>query len=130
MFLASSQSSSDPMNALIIDDESDICYLLSTILKQKNISVTFAGSITEADLLLKNGTGPGLIFLDNHLPDGMGMDYISKLKKDFPHSKIIMITAHDTTLDRENARYRGVDSFIGKPFSKETVFKTVDRFRE
>jgi DNA-binding NtrC family response regulator len=40
--------------ALIVDDETDICYLLSNILKQKNIQTSFAGSLSEADKMLQS----------------------------------------------------------------------------
>jgi two-component system, OmpR family, response regulator len=112
--------------ALIIDDETDICFLLSGILKQKNFQTTMAGSLSEAQKIIDNETEPAVIFLDNHLPDGFGVNYISTLKKKFPSSIVIMITAHDTVADREKATAQGVDYFIGKPFSKELIFKTLE----
>lgn len=114
------------INALIIDDETDICYLLSSILKHRNVKASFAGSLSEADNLLRENSPPPLIFLDNHLPDGRGIDYISTLKKKFPSTKIVMITAHDTLSDRQKAQQEGADFFIGKPFTKETIYKTLD----
>ncbi len=116
----------DRIKALIVDDEIDICYLLGSILRQKNIQTAFAGSLIEADKILAREAAPLLIFLDNHLPDGMGMNYVSKLKKNHPLSKIVMITAYDNISDRENALFEGVDFFIGKPFSRESVYKALD----
>jgi two-component system, OmpR family, response regulator len=112
--------------ALIIDDETDICFLLSGILKQKNFQTAMAGSLSEAQKIIENETEPAVIFLDNHLPDGFGVNYISTLKKKFPSSIVVMITAHDTVADREKAAAQGVDYFIGKPFSKELIFKTLE----
>ena len=117
------------VKALIVDDESDICYLLSSILKQKNVHASFAGSLSEADKALQ-GTTPPIIFLDNHLPDGLGINYVHKLKEKFPATKVVMITAHDNMSDREKAYTEGVDYFIGKPFSKETIFKTIDQLNQ
>jgi DNA-binding response OmpR family regulator len=114
------------IKALIVEDEIDICYLLSSILKQKNIQSTFAGSLSEADRILQENSPPRIIFLDNYLPDGFGINHISKLKKKFPATKIVMMTAHDNVSDREKARLEGVDFFIGKPFSRELVFQTID----
>jgi two-component system, OmpR family, response regulator len=111
---------------LIIDDETDICYLLSSILRQKNYSTVFAGSLAEAEKHLEGETGYSVIFLDNHLPDGFGVNYITTLKEKCPNSIIVMITAHDTIADRNKAQEKGVDFFIGKPFSKETIFKTIE----
>ena len=114
------------LTALIIDDETDICFLLSSILKQRNYQTVFARSLSEAEEILANGTDHSVIFLDNHLPDGLGVNNINRIKLKCPSSRIIMITAHDTTSDREKAQNEGVDSFIGKPFSKEIIFKTLE----
>ena len=112
---------------LIIDDERDICYLLGSMLKQKEIQAVFASSLLEADNILKHNEEFAFIFLDNHLPDGLGVNYIKRIKKNCPSCKVIMITAHDNQTDREKASIEGADFFIGKPFSRELIFKTIDR---
>ena len=114
------------MKALIIDDESDICYLLSTLLKQKNLEAEYVNTLSEAALALKKAP-PELIFLDNHLPDGLGMDFIEYIKKHYPSVKIIMITAHDTSTDMVKALESGVDYFIPKPFTRDIIYKAVEK---
>jgi two-component system OmpR family response regulator len=114
-----------PPFALIVDDETDICYLLSSILKQKNVYSVFASSLNEADKLLEMNYDFSIIFLDNHLPDGLGTSFIRRLKTKFPNTPVVMITAHDNSTDRLRAEGEGVDFFIGKPFSKEKIFWTL-----
>ena len=111
--------------ALIVDDETDICYLLSSILKQKDIQTVFAGSVAEADRMLQSSNNFYYVFLDNHLPDGYGIDQIKRWKKEFPSTHVIMITAHDSFEERKKAATDGADSFISKPFSKEVIFRTI-----
>lgn len=113
-------------NVLIIDDEIDICYLLSGILKHKNMQPNYVNSLSDAIEALKKQK-PSLIFLDNHLPDGMGMDFIDHIKKNSPTTKIIMITAYDTSADRSKALELGVDGFIGKPFTRDIIYQTVEQ---
>lgn len=120
-------TTSQPLKALIIDDEADICFLLGSILRQRNFQTVFAGSIAEAEKVLAEHQDQGVIFLDNHLPDGLGINYLIALKKKYPSCTVVMITAHDTIADREKARERGVDYFIGKPFSKEVIFNTIEK---
>lgn len=115
------------LKALIIDDETDICYLLSRLLKQKNLDTSFVNTLSEADKALRQDQ-PEIIFLDNHLPDGLGMNYISHIKKNYPDIKIVMITAHDSADDRAKAIKNGADYFIGKPFTSDIIYKTVDDF--
>jgi two-component system, OmpR family, response regulator len=123
---ATSTLNHDILKVLIIDDETDICYLLSTLLKQKNLETAYVNTLSDATLALKN-EAPEIIFLDNHLPDGLGMNYIAYLKINYPSSKIVMITAHDTAADRNKALSEGADYFIGKPFTRDVIYKTVEQ---
>jgi DNA-binding response OmpR family regulator len=111
--------------ALIIDDEIDICYLLSSILRTKNLQVNYVNSLTEAAVELEKQS-PEIIFLDNHLPDGLGVDFIETLKATHPDAKVVMITAFDNYSDRSKAFANGVDTFISKPFNKAVIYQTVD----
>ncbi len=116
----------DILKVLIIDDEADICYLLSTLLKQKNLDADYVNTLTDAAVALKNTT-PEIIFLDNHLPDGLGMNFIEYIKSHYPSIKIVMITAHDTAADRQKALSEGADYFISKPFTRDMIYKTVEQ---
>lgn len=121
-------STTTHLTALVVDDEKDICFLLYSLLKQKNIPTRLAGSLAEAEKLIEIQI-PAVIFLDNHLPDGLGVDNIARLKKEHPGIYIIVITAHDTTADKERALRAGVDHFIGKPFNKTSILETISKLR-
>jgi CheY-like chemotaxis protein len=112
---------------LIIDDEMDIRFLLGNILKQQNIKTIFASTLTDANDIIEHDSELSFVFLDNHLPDGLGVNYIKEVKKKCPACKVIMITAHDNEADRKKASYEGVDFFIAKPFSRELILKTIDK---
>jgi len=115
----------EKLKALIVDDEIDVCYLLSSILKFKNLQASYVNSIGEAKRVLKEDHH-SIIFLDNHLPDGFGINFIQEIRKLDPDIKIVMITAHDTNNDRNKAYELGVDQFIGKPFTRETIVRTIE----
>lgn len=112
---------------LIIDDETDICFLLGNILKHKDIPFVYAYSLTEAANIIEQGGKFSLVFLDNYLPDGTGINYIREIKKKCPQCKVVMITAHDNVSDREKASSEGADYFIGKPFSRELILAAIDK---
>jgi two-component system OmpR family response regulator len=111
--------------ALIVDDEMDICFILSGIFKNRNVSTNFANSLAEAKVLMKI-EAPSILFLDNHLPDGLGVQFLEYVKENYPETKIVMITAHDSPSDKHLALKNGADYFIGKPFSINTVHKAID----
>lgn len=114
------------IDVLIIDDEQDICFLLGSVLKNRNIVSKYVNSLKDAANILEQNE-PEVIFLDNHLPDGLGVNFISFIKRFHPLSKIIMITAHDTITDKLKAYKEGVDFFIGKPFSRESVNSVMEK---
>ncbi len=114
------------MKALIIDDEKDICFLLKIILQQKNIYSGCVYRLADVADVLK-ADHPAIIFLDNHLPDGYGEDFVEQIKLISPDSKIVMITAHDSPEDKSRAINKGVDLFLGKPFTKDSVSYAVDK---
>ena len=115
----------DKKKALIVDDETDICYLLSHILRQKDIQTVFAGSLAEADKMLQSPNFFYSVFLDNHLPDGLGINQIKRWKEKFPAIHFIMISAHDSSEEKRKAKSDGADNFISKPFSKEVILNSI-----
>ena len=115
----------DKKKALIVDDETDICYLLSHILRQKDIQTVSAGSLAEADRMLQSPNFFYYVFLDNHLPDGLGINQIKRWKEKFPAIHFIMISAHDSSEEKRKAKSDGADTFISKPFSKDVILNSI-----
>lgn len=116
------------LKALIVDDEADICYLLDGILKKKSLRSTYVNTLSEAQRMLKK-EAPSILFLDNHLPDGLGVDFIDYVKKNHPLTRIVVVTAIDSSSDRLKAYEKGADYFIAKPFNREVINKVVDRLK-
>ena len=113
---------------MIIEDEKDLCYLLKLVLRKNNLQSACAYTITEAKENIQK-INPSIVFLDNHLPDGYGSDFISTVKKLSPLAKIIMITAYDSPSDIDIAFKRGADYFISKPFSVQKVQNAINMVR-
>lgn len=116
----------DTNKVLIVDDELDICYLLSGMLKQRNFLTGFVNTLSDAVIALQNDT-PAILFLDNHLPDGFGLDFIPYIKKNYPDVKVIMITAHDGAVERKQAYEGGVDLFVAKPLNRKMINDAIDK---
>jgi len=116
----------DTNKVLIVDDELDICYLLSGMLKQRNFLTGFVNNLSDAAIALQNDT-PSILFLDNHLPDGFGLDFIPFIKKNYPAVKVVMITAHDGAVERRQAYEGGVDLFVAKPLNRKMINDAIDK---
>jgi DNA-binding response OmpR family regulator len=104
--------------ALIIDDEEDICILLSTYLRKKNFDAHYSMTLQDGLKKLKE-LHPSILFLDNNLPDGSGIDTVPEIRDLYPQLKIIIISAM-TTL-KERAFANSADAFIDKPISFDNI---------
>ncbi len=114
---------------LIVDDEADICFLFDRILRKRNLNAGFASNLAEAMKSIETET-PSLIFLDNCLPDGQGMDIIPYLKLHYPGTHIIVVTANDSLMDKKRAFQQGADDFLGKPLSLALINITLDKITQ
>jgi DNA-binding response OmpR family regulator len=77
-----------------------------------------------------NTDRPSLVFLDNNLPDGQGIDFIPYLKLHFPDTCVIMVTANDSASDKKRAFQKGADGFLSKPLSLDLINRTLDKIKK
>lgn len=118
------------IRVLIIDDEIDICVLLSSLLRKHNVPTDYVTSLQEAKTALEKKQ-PDIIFLDNHLKDGMGLDFIPYIREHAPADVIIMmISAFDGKEEYKKAEQLGVHKFIRKPFSKEDILNAINEVKD
>ena len=104
---------SEPL-ALIIDDEPDICELLSLTLGRMNIRSDTAGDVSHAKALLQDKAFD-LCLTDMRLPDGDGLDLVEWMQKNAPDVPVAVITAHGNVETAVQALKLGAFDFLSKP---------------
>lgn len=109
---------------LIVEDEGELSLALNLVLSGKKLELDFVNSLLSAEEYLHKNH-PALVILDNKLPDGFGVDFISYIKKKYPAIKIIMISGFGSA--RDVALSNGADWFIEKPFSMGEVNEEIDK---
>jgi two-component system, OmpR family, response regulator len=109
---------------LIIEDEGDMCLLLNILLDGKGMEVDHVQSLAAAEEYLLQQK-PSLILLDNRLPDGFGLDFITYIKQKYPSIRIIMISGVDAAAE-DVAIENGADVFLEKPFTRDQLYKSVN----
>ena len=109
---------------LAVDDDGQIGLVLDMILSESRFELDYVNSLLSADEYLKEHL-PLAIILDNKLPDGYGVDFISYLKKKYPSLKIIMISGFSSA--RDVAIENGADLFFEKPFSLEEFNTAINK---
>lgn len=114
-------------NVLMIEDEKDLCFLLSDTLSRRKYNVTVANTKKDAMACFKKEL-PDLVLLDLKLPNGDGIDILSKIKKIKPDTIVVIVTAYGSEESKEKARQRGAYAFINKPFAEKDILKTIRQF--
>jgi len=113
------------MKVVIIEDEVELSHLISNFLRRKAKATTVKTATTIHDgMLYIDELHPDLVFLDNNLPDGKGIDMIGRIKQT-GKLRIVMMSA--MTNLREEALKRGVDFFIDKPISFVEIQKILNK---
>lgn len=98
----------------IIDDENDILNLLERFFQREFEVKTFSNPINGLNDILQNNYD--LILCDIMMPQMDGIELLNKLRSNNNHTKVIMITAHDT-IDRALAAHKfGASNYLKKPF--------------
>src|SRR6187401_1515612 len=110
---------------LVVEDQGEMCLILDLILSERKFKPDYVNNLLDADEYLQKNK-PSLIILDNKLPDGFGVDFISYVKKKYPEIKIIMISGFG--LARDVALNNGADAFLEKPFSLDELNGAIDKF--
>ncbi len=108
---------------LIVEDEGDMCLLLNILLNGDEMELDHVSNLTAAAEYLEKDQ-PSVIILDNKLPDGFGVDFISYLKKLYPAIKIIMISGYDASV-KDVAMENGADVYLPKPFTKDQLYNSI-----
>lgn len=109
---------------LIIDDDKDICLVLSRFLGKNNYDVDVANNGEEGlkQLRTKEYT---LVLCDYRLPDMTGVDALRKIKLLRPQTAVIIITGYsDVKTAVETFRY-GASDFVTKPLYPDELLVTI-----
>ncbi len=107
---------------LIIDDEKDICFLISEILKDENYSTSIAINSDEA-ISKFNEIKPDLVILDVWLSNSKldGIEILKEFKSIDNNVPIIIISGHGTVDLAVKSIKNGAYDFLEKPFNSDKL---------
>ncbi len=113
-------------HVLIVDDEPEICHMISLCLKKNNFSVSTAGSVAEACkiLVLEHFDA---ILSDVMMPGEDGIAFLGRVHELWPEIPVILMTGHAQLQMAVNAIKKGAFDFICKPFDFELMRKIILR---
>lgn len=111
---------------LIIDDEIKLRGLLARILSLEGYLVKEAVNLKTARELLEKESF-GVILCDVKLPDGNGVEFTAWLKKQFPVTEIIVLTAYGNIEDGIQAMKNGAFDYITKGEDNNKIIPLLQR---
>jgi two-component system OmpR family response regulator len=115
------ESPSGAGRLLVVDDEANICALLSATLRLTGFEVRVAACGQEA-LAAAAEFEPDLVVLDVMLPDLDGFEVAQRLRATGQSPvPVLFLTARDAVEDRISGLTIGADDYVTKPFSLEEV---------
>jgi two-component system, NtrC family, response regulator PilR len=109
---------------LVVDDEPDICELLSITLQRMDLNPKTANNVASAQRLLKTEQFE-LCLTDMQLPDGDGLELVKWIQQYSPSVPVAVITAHGNMETAIRALKLGAFDFVSKPLDLAGLRKLV-----
>ena len=113
-----------PARLLVVDDEEIVRRGLHRLLTADGYQCTAAGTADDAWSCLEKDEY-ALVVLDMVLPDATGFDFLELLRKRFPETVVVMVTALDDRDLAIRAVQMGAHGYVVKPFGRDELLVQV-----
>ncbi|MEO5776054.1 MAG: sigma-54 dependent transcriptional regulator [Flavobacterium sp.] len=114
---------------LIIDDEEKLRGLLARIVKSEGFDILEASNL-KSGLKKLEQNDIDVILCDVKLPDGNGVDFLQKIKSNFPLTEVILLTAYGNIADGVQAMKNGAFDYIVKGDDNDKIIPLLHKALE
>ena len=114
---------------LVVDDEPAIRDTLKMALAFEGHTIELACDGPEALKKLAEQKFD-IVFTDFNMPEMLGNELVRRIKEEYPHQVIVMVTAYADFLSPRGKKANPVDFIITKPFALESILSAVRRAHE
>ena len=114
----------DKRHIFIADDEKLLCVTIADFLRDEGYKVTIVHDGNDVLPILKREK-VDLVLLDLMMPTMNGMEALALIKKQFPVTRVIMLTGYGTMNYVLQSQQLGSDGFVNKPFGVETLMRRI-----
>jgi diguanylate cyclase (GGDEF)-like protein len=112
---------------LVVDDEQDICTLISGYLSGEGYTVTTALNVEEGLRQFKE-EAPELVITDIKMPGRSGIDLLRDIKAGDPSMDVIVLTGHSDELTAIDCLHFGAYDYLLKPLEElELLLASIQR---
>jgi two-component system, OmpR family, response regulator len=121
--LKSDETGVSKPKVLVIDDEENVCELITLYFEKAGYDVVCSGDGNEGNEMVRSQK-PDIVILDLMLPGMDGLDVCKEIRK-FSNVPLIMLTARVDEVDRVLGLEIGADDYVTKPFSPRELLARV-----
>ena len=109
---------------LIVDDQKNMCWILSKVLAEAGFAVVTAETAAEALTLADHG-GVTAAIIDYRLPDKSGLALFEELRQRHAQLPAVLITSYGSGQLREEALRLGFHAYMDKPLDHHVLIATL-----
>ena len=109
-----------PKKILIIDDELEICKMVTEFLFDAGYSASYALNGPDGLAMIKRDS-PSLVLLDIGMPGMDGIEIMRLIHEQFPVLPVIVLTGHRDTETVKKMVELGASEYLTKPINLETL---------
>ncbi len=121
-----------PLKLLVVDDSATMRRIIVNTLKRNgHEDIVEAEDGADAYAKLETESGVNFIITDWNMPNMCGLDFVTKVRGgEFSGLPILMVTTRSIKEDIVEAMKAGVNSYIVKPFTPQTLKEKMDKILE
>jgi CheY-like chemotaxis protein len=110
------------VKVLLVDDEKEMVAALAERLSLRNVNAEWVTNGQDAITLLGENHFDVLV-LDVKMPGMSGLETMEEIHKIKPESRVIFLTGHGSTADRDACEKAGASSYLMKPVDIDVLIQ-------
>ena len=101
---------------VLVDDDREYCLILRALLQSLGDSLSIVGEACDGEeaLAVVRRTRPDIVITDLVMPNVNGIELTRYIRRELPHTRIILISSHTDDAYRLMASDSGADAFVNK----------------
>lgn len=117
--------SARPVTVVLVEDHVLVRDQICNLLRGAGIDVLDAVGALQDGYEAVRKHQPDVVVLDNHLPDGLGIDLCRTLTQERPDLAVVIYSGHLTWQDQDDASEAGAAAVVPKTFSGRELIAAI-----